>query len=64
MSIQIDLRISKWLLGIEALVCFAPMTLLWLVAVIQLRRLLYDPGIVIATALATIAPLALLLALR
>ncbi|MBF8270009.1 MAG: hypothetical protein HW386_1718 [Gammaproteobacteria bacterium] len=59
-----DLRIAKWLLSIEALVSFAPMTLLWLVRVIQLRRFLGEPGIVLATAYATIAPLALLLALR
>ena len=59
-----DLRVSKWLLSIEALVCFAPLTLLWLAAILNIQRLLGEPGILVATALATIAPLALLLVLR
>jgi len=59
-----NLRIAKWLLAIEALVCFAPLTLLWLAAILNITHFLGEPGILLATALATIAPLALLLALR
>jgi hypothetical protein len=58
------LQVSHWLFGIESLICFGPLTCLWLVAVLNLIRSGNEPQVFVGTLLATLAPLALVLALR
>jgi len=59
-----SLLVSKWVIGLEALLCFGPLTLLWLVAVAKLPQFMGEPKVLFDIAVITISPLSLLLALR
>lgn len=56
------MQISSWLFGIESLICFGPLTLLWSFAILHLGLL--EPIVLPAIVLATLAPIGLVLALR
>jgi len=55
-----QLQVSNWVMGAESLLCFGPLTLLWIVAVSNFGPLSAEPKTLVAVALATAAPIALL----
>lgn len=59
-----SLLVSKWVVGLEALLCFGPLSLLWFAAVARLNLFFGEPWILFDTAIITIAPLSLILAFR
>jgi hypothetical protein len=59
-----NFSIARWLLGVEALVCLGPLTLMWVAAMyIVLATPSSGAAIVIPTVIGTLGPIALLLAL-
>ena len=57
-------QISKWVLALEWLVCFAPLTLLWGVAVsfiVSRENILLET--IVQTSVATLAPIALIVSM-
>jgi hypothetical protein len=59
-----SLLVSKWVIGIEALLCFGPLSLLWFIAVARLHQFLHEPKVLVDIALTAIDPLSLIIALR
>jgi hypothetical protein len=58
------LPVSPWILAMEALVGFGPLTLLWVVAIVFLVSRGTTDGVAVGTLLATLAPVALVAAIR
>ena len=58
------LRVSKWLLATEVLVCFGPLTVVWLIGVFSAQQFLGRLDILVDLAFSSLAPVAFLLSLR
>lgn len=61
---RLNLDASRWLLGLEALVCLGPLTLIWMAVTHMIfTAQVLDPMVWVPTLIGTLGPVALLLAL-